>query len=178
MSTNPESDDAGYRRDNWFGEPDVETAATRHHDHGTDWSREEIVDEKAEAITWMVFSGVAPAMCGVSIDDPAKEATELTEPEVYPHGEGNRQHLRRARINEGEGYITGGESTGVRLGDIPRDDFLDTVEILLAYWNKANHIDEEQVGELMVDAQRMKSNSDIRDKEAIERLVSDVLGQE
>jgi len=178
MSTNPDSDDAGYARHNWHGNPEVETAATRHHEHGTEWSDAEIVDEKAEAITWMIFSGVAPAMCGVSIDDPAKEATELTEPEVYPHGDGNRQHLRRARINEAEGYITGGESTGVRLGDIPTEDFLDTVEILLAYWEKANHIDADDVTELMQDAQAMKSNPNIRDKEAIQRLVSDVLGQE
>ena len=176
MATKQDSD--GYRRDNWYGDSEIETAATRHHEHGTDWSDEAILDEKAEAITWMVFSGVAPAMCGVSIDDPAKEPTELTEPAVYPHGEGNREHLRQARINETEGYISGGESTGVRLGDIPTEDFLDTVKILLAYWETAGYIGADEVSELMVDAKRMKETPDIRDKEAIERLVTDVLVEE
>lgn len=116
------------------GGPDVNTVADEHRERGTEWSDQEVTNDKAANIAHMVLRGVAPKLCGVSLDDPAKEATELTEPKVYPHGSGNREHMRAARVNETHGYITGGESTGVRLGDLPEADFLDVVDILIAYW--------------------------------------------
>jgi len=175
MSTNDASDSQGYRRDNWWGSPDVRTAATEHRDHGTDWSEEEIHDEKAAAVAHQLLRGVAPALCQVSVVDPGKDATELTEPSVYPHGEGNRDHLRQARVNEETGYITGGESTGVVLGDLPAEEFFDVIEILLAVWQKTQGISERQATTLMRDAKRMKSTPDISDEDAIARLVRDVI---
>jgi len=174
----PDSDRQKGRRDNWWGQPEVKTVADEHREHGTDWSDTEIANDKAESITYMILRGVAPKLCGVSIDDPAKTPTELTGPEVYPHGSGNREHLHRARVNDKEGYITGGESSGVRLGDIPAEDFFDVVEILLAFWQTAGHISSDDVAELMRDAKRMKQKSDIDDVEAVERMVSDVLTQQ
>lgn len=175
MSTEIESDSAGYRRDDWYGSPEVETAGTRHREHGTDWSEKERKDDKAESVSWEMLRGVAPKLCGASMDDPGKEPAELTDPEVYPHGHGNRRHFRRARINEKEGYITGGESTGVRLGDVSTEKFLSIVRILLDHWTHIGHIDEDRADELFSDAQSMKAATDIRDKEALERLVSDAL---
>ncbi|WP_135306375.1 hypothetical protein [Haloarcula amylovorans] len=169
------SDDKKPRRDNWYGNPEVETAATVHHNHGTEWSADEITDDKAESVAWEMLRAIAPKMCGASIDDPAREPTELTEPEVYPHGEGNREHLRRARINEEGGEITGGESTGVRLGDVSTERFLSIVRILLDHWDHIGHITEEVADDLYRDAQSMKSSSDKDDDEIIERLATDAL---
>lgn len=172
----PDHNDRGFRRDNWFGDPEVETIASEHHAGGTTWRAPEMDDEKAESVTWQMLRGVAPKFCGVTIDDPAKEPTELTDPEVYPHNDGNREHLRRARINEEHGYITGGESTGVRLGDVSREEFLSIVEILLDHWTHIGHITEELADSLYSDAQSMKAQPDIDDTEAIERLVKNALG--
>lgn len=122
-----------------------------------------------------ILRGAAPALCSVSIVDPDKEPTELTEPEVYPPSGGNREHMRAARVNEDEGYITGGESTGVRLGDLPADEFFDVLEILIAIWQKTAGVTESGATILMRDARRMKQNPDITDEEAIKRLVEDVI---
>lgn len=161
-----------YRRDNWHGDNEVRAVADQ---HGTDWSNEEITNDKAASVAHKILRGVAPAICLVSKVDPAKEPVELTDPAVYPHGDGNRQHIRKARVNELDGYITGGESSGVVLGDLPAEEFFDVVEILLAIWQKTAGISERQASKLMVDAKRMKSTPDISDEEAISRLVRDVL---
>lgn len=177
MSTNDDtkSDDSGYRRDNWWGSPEVETVANEHHGGDIEWTSAQIEDDKAESVTWEMLRGVAPKLCSVSIDDPEKSPTELTEPEVYPHGEGNSEHLRRARVNEEHGYISGGESTGVRLGDVSEEEFLSVVEILLDHWTHIGHITDELADDLYRDAQSMKAAPDIDDTEAIERLVRDAL---
>jgi len=175
MSTANDSDRSEWRRDDWWGNPEVRTAADDHREHGTEWSKPEVRDDKAACIAHQLLRGVAPALCQVSIVDPEKEATELTEPSVYPHGEGNREHMRKARVNEEDGYISGGESTGVVLGDLPSDEFFDVVEILLAVWQKTQGVSEKQATILMRDARRMKSDPDLSDEETIRRLVRDVI---
>lgn len=165
---NPDRDTP--RHDDWWGEPEVESPK-----HGTDWSDEEFQDEKAQQATRLVLHGIAPKLCGASIDDPALTPTELTEPQVYPHGEGNRSHLRQARVNETHGMISGGESTGVRLGDVGSETFFEIVEILLGYWQVCGHIDSSDVEEFMIDARKMHQKPDIGDAEAIERLAKDAL---
>lgn len=174
MSSNA-PDQEGYRRDDWWGTPEIETVGDQHREHGTTWETSAMRDEKAEAVAWELLRDVALKLCAVSVDDPAKTPTELTDPCVYPHGEGNRDHLRQARVNEAEGYITGGESTGVRLADVSTERFLSVVRILLDHWTHIGHIDQDKADRLFADAQSMKSNPDIRDKEAIKRLVKDAL---
>jgi len=172
----PSTDSDGYRRDNWFGDPEVHTVADKHRETGTDWLASEIVDEKAESVAWTMLRGIAPKLCGVTVDDPAKDPAELTDPIVHPHGEGNREHFRRARVNPTHGYISGGESTDVRLGDVSEERFLGVVEVMLDHWVETGHITEELGDDLYRDVQAMKSTSDIDDTEAIKRLVKDAVG--
>ena len=165
------------RRDDWWGNPDVETVAREHHDSGTEWSDAEIVDAKAKHTTFQILRDVAPKLCGASLDDPAKTPVELTEPCARPHGEGNRVHLRDARVNERDGYVSGGESTGVRLGDVDDETFWNAIELLFGYWttNAKVPFDEGDVQQFMTDAKRLRQDPDTGDAEAIRTLAKDAL---
>ncbi|MDS0279999.1 hypothetical protein NDI85_19630 [Halomicroarcula sp. S1AR25-4] len=165
------------RRDDWWGEPEVETAASEHNEQGTEWGDDERIDDKARHTTFQILRDVAPKLSGASIDDPARVPTELTEPCVYPHGEGNRTHLRQARIDEDGGEISGGESTGVRLGDVGPDTFWNAVELLMGYWveNAKVPFDEDDTESLMDDAKSMRADEKKSDAETIERLAKTAL---
>ncbi|RLM32680.1 hypothetical protein, partial [Haloarcula sp. Atlit-120R] len=142
------------RRDDWWGDPQVETVATEHHEVGTEWDETEIVSDKARHTTFQILRDVAPKLCGASLDDPAKTPVELSEPCARPHGEGNRVHLRAARVNKRDGCISGGESTGVRLGDVDDETFWNAIELLFGYWttNAKVPFDETDVEDFMIDA--------------------------
>lgn len=170
----------GPRRDDWWGDPEVETVATRHHDSGTEWTDAEIADAKAKHTTFQILRDVAPKLCGTSLDDPAKTPVELTEPCARPHGEGNRTHLKDARVNERDGYVSGGESTGVRLGDVDEDTFWNAIELLFGYWTTAAKVpfDEGDVEDMKADAKRMRQDPDLGDAKTIERLTIDALTED
>lgn len=174
------ADRSPYRRDNWYGDPEVRTVADEHREGEIEWSETEIRDEKSAHVAHLLLRGVAPALCARTLDEHGV-AEELTDPELHlpksgsaRTGEGT-QYRHRRRYNQKRGYITGGETTAVQLGDVPAEDFFDLIEICLAVWQKTAGITESDATRLMRDARRMKQSSDISDEEAIKRLVSDVI---
>lgn len=181
MSTQPpdrEYPDSPYRRDDWHGTPDIETAGTTHRSQGTTWPTRTRRQEKAAHVAHHLLRGVAPALCAVTCADPSRVPVELTEPGYYPHGEESIRHLRAVRANETDGYLSDGESTAVMLDGVPTEMFFDLVAAWLDYCEREGHIGPDLRDELYADAQSMKQGTDKPDEEIVAILVGDVLAGE
>lgn len=176
MST--DTNRARYARENWWGDPDVKTAADEHRTDGTDWNQRTRRQEKAEYVAHLLLRGRAPALCGTTCADPDRVPVELTPPQFYPPNGGHRKHLRAIRANEHEGYLSGGESTHVVFDGVPTKEFLELVETWLAYCEHQGHIGPDLREQLRADAEAMKTGTDLRDETVVARLVEDVLAGE
>lgn len=172
------SESRGYRRDNWWGrdDPEVRTVADDHHEGALAWP--ERTQEKARHVAHLLLSGVAPALCSTALADPSKTAAELGLPEHYPPGRGNRTHMRAIRANDRDGYLTGGESTGVVLDGTPTDEFLSLVRTWLAHCRQQGLVGDDRADALFRDAQSMKAAGDDRDQDILATLVRDVMAGE
>lgn len=169
--------DSPYRRDDWHGSATAESCAD-HSDSGMQWHQRTRRQEKAAHVAHALLRGIAPPLCAVTCADPDRTPVELDEPQHYPPGEGNRQHLRAIRANAEEGYLTGGESTAVVLDGVPTEPFIGLVETWLEYCVREGHIGRELADQLRADAQSLKQGTDKRDEQILQLLVEDVLAGE
>lgn len=170
--------DSPCRRDNWHGQPEIHTAVDEHRDGEIKWARATRRQEKARHVAHLLLRGVAPALCAVTCDDPARVPVELGDPEHYPTSEGNREHLRAVRANATDGYLTGGESTAVVLDGTPTEKFLALIKTWLDYCVAEGHIGTDLRDDLERDAASLKQGTDLRDERVLQILVRDVLAGE
>jgi len=180
MATSSSRDypDSPCRRDNWHGQPAVQTVVDEHRDGEIVWEQRTRRQEKARHVAHLLLRGVAPALCAVTCDDPGRVPVELGDPKHHPPGEGNREHLRAVRSNELDGYLTGGESTSVVLDGTPTEKFLALIETWLDYCKRQGVIGEELAEDLKRDAASLKQGTSKRDERVVQILVRDVLAGE
>lgn len=129
--------------------------------------------------------GLEPLFAWLFDDDPIESdpdalhhenrAVELGKPAVrVPKTGGDQwgnpdygQYRHRRRVNKETGYVSGGESTGIYLGDIPAERFLAVVDTVLAVSN----LPPRQRREIRQYASSAKRDGNKRDVEILERVL-------
>lgn len=104
------------------------------------------------------------------------EQMELSEPQLHipkraPEKAGMKdygQYRYRRRVNPETGYITGGASTAVVVGDLPKEEFMTVISTILSM----SDLMPDAVAEVRRFARQLKSApNDMRDVEIVERVL-------
>jgi len=166
--TQSHQSDSPYPRENFWGEAVDEDRDTGH-DTVMEGPPKGYQYDLAAWKAHHILKDTARKLCGESWLQ--NREIELTPPCLYPPDDPVASQRHAVRYNPERGYISGGESTWVKLDDRPRAEFMEIVETCIELWKQECGLSKPECDALREKARTMKGQQNTSDEDVLRVLI-------